>query len=360
MSTLEVRAGLPHTGHTRALIEPLESRRLLSGISSPLGLMLESTPLISSEPLVHARAAKSISWTEAAPSPIPRFEAAGEVVGGKLYVFGGFVDADVHATARSDVFNPRKNTWTQIADMPEPLTHTGHVIIGHKIWFVGGFVGDEGDVISPSTTHTWIYDTKKNTWASGPDLPAARGAGALTKVGNRLDFFGGLETRAADQAEHWVLNLHKLSAGWASAAPLPTAVNHLAGVALSGKIYAIGGQHLWDEDSGNVDLVQVYNPRTGTWTQATPLPAPRGHVADSTFISNGKIVVAGGATNGIPALSDVIVYRPSTDSWTGLSFFPAGRRAPVARAIGGKIIVTTGDPGDVSATDQTWISSRAV
>src|SRR5947209_415701 len=142
MSTPEVRAGLPHTGHARALIEPLENRRLLSGISSPLGLMLESTPLISSEPLVHARAAKSISWTEAAPSPIQRFEAAGEVVGGKLYVFGGFVDADVHATARSDFFNPRKNTWIQIADMPEPLTHTGHVVIGHKIWFVGGFVGD--------------------------------------------------------------------------------------------------------------------------------------------------------------------------------------------------------------------------
>jgi N-acetylneuraminic acid mutarotase len=359
------------TGSRSACVEQLESRRLLSGSWSLrsaelMGMSPASAGAAQSSAAVHAagasrsHAAHVVTWTPIAPSPIPRFESAAEVVRGKLFIFGGFIDAQVHATSRSDVFDPHKNTWTQIADMPEPLTHTGHVVVGHDIWFAGGFVGDEGNVISPSTADVWIYDAKKNSWRPGPSLPAPRGAGAMVKVGGKLHYFGGLLTRAADQGEHWVLNLHKLKLGWVSAAPLPVAVNHLAGVTLGGKVYAIGGQHLWNEDSGNVDLVQVYNPHKDVWANAAPLPEPRGHIADSTFVVGGKIVVAGGATNGTPALSDVIVYRPSKNTWSGLSSFPAARRAPVARNVGSKIIVATGDPGDVSATVEGWISSKAV
>ncbi len=294
----------------------------------------------------------AVSCAAAAPSPIDRFESAGAVVGGKVYVFGGFYDAQINVTARSDVFDPRHNTWTQIADMPEPLTHTGHVVIGHDIWFAGGFFGD-----SPSTNHCWIYHTRTNTWTPGPDLPEARGAGTLARLGNRLYFFGGLLTRAIDQGEQWVLDLHHPARGWVAAAPLPVACNHLASVAINGKIYAIGGQHLWNEDTDNVANVQVYNPRTNQWTQDAPLPSARGHIADSTFLFHGRIIVIGGSANGDPALTDVLEYRPALHQWFVLSQIPAGRRAPVAVAVGNKLIITTGDPGDVSATPQTWIGT---
>jgi N-acetylneuraminic acid mutarotase len=212
-------------------------------------------------------------------------------------------------------------------------------------------------VVSPSTSHVWIYNTKTNTWSAGPDLPAPRGAGALVKLGNTLHFFGGLETRQQDQGEQWVLNL-KRPTGWVADASMPIAVNHLSGVALNGKIYAIGGQHLWDEDSGNTAAVQVYDSASHAWSIAATLPAPRGHIADSTFVLNNRIVIVGGASNGVPALNDVICYMPGRRGWMTLGTFPEARRAPVARAVGGRLIVTTGDPGDVSATDQTWISSR--
>src|SRR5438105_6275052 len=91
MSTLRYRTDKgPRAGNVIALIEPLESRRLMSANASPMALALESSGANSSEPIAHVRAARAISWIEAAPSPIPRFESAGEVVGGKLYVFGGF------------------------------------------------------------------------------------------------------------------------------------------------------------------------------------------------------------------------------------------------------------------------------
>src|SRR5437868_569478 len=39
------------------------------------------------------------------------------------------------------------------------------------------------------------------------------------------------------------------------------------------------------------------------------------------------------------------------------TIWPASRRSPVAQMIGNQIIVTTGDPGNVSATNTTWIGT---
>src|SRR5690349_21702364 len=97
----------------RALIEALEPRHLLHGL--PLPLPTSEPTLLTAHvvgPSVHASATRrqhrqtSINWNAVAPSPIPRFESAAETVGNKVYVFGGFVDQDVHATARSDVYDP--------------------------------------------------------------------------------------------------------------------------------------------------------------------------------------------------------------------------------------------------------------
>jgi N-acetylneuraminic acid mutarotase len=294
----------------------------------------------------------AVTWKAVAPAPIALFESAGETVGGKVDVFGGFDTAQVQTTLQSEAYSPVKNRWTPLADMPEPLTHTGHVRVGKNIWFVGGLVGDAA---LTSSSNVWIYNTRSNSWRSGPSLPQARGAGALARVGSKLYFFGGLLTRAEDQGEQWVLDLRHPHRGWVAAAPLPVPCNHLAAVTLGGRIYAIGGQHLWNEDTDNVSAVQVYNPRTNTWKLAAPLPTGRGHIADSTFVFRGRIVVIGGAANGDPALADVLDYRPATNTWSLLTEIPAPRRAPVAVAVGNKLVVTTGDPGDVTPTAQTWV-----
>jgi len=293
-----------------------------------------------------------VDWAQAAPSPIPLFESTSAVVSGKVYVFGGFIDTAAETTLQSDVYDPRHNTWQRIADMPEGLTHIGRAVVGSNVWCVGGLAGTGAAV---SSADVWIYHTKTNTWSAGPDLPEARGAGALVLLGTKLHFFGGLQTRAQDQGEQWVLDLHHLAKGWISAAPLPVPCNHLAGVALDGKIYAIGGQHLWNEDTQNVDNVQVYNPTTDAWTQAPPLPTGRGHISDSTFAYRGRIIVIGGAENGTPALSDVLEYNVAKHAWSLLSNFPASRRAPVAAAVANSLIVTTGDPGNITPTDETWV-----
>src|SRR3989440_7720577 len=81
----------------------------------------------------------TITWTTRAPNPIIRAEALRAVVGGKLYVFGGF-SGDPGPVKRSDVYDPVPNTWTQIADMPKRLTHAGVAVHGRNVYIAGGYV----------------------------------------------------------------------------------------------------------------------------------------------------------------------------------------------------------------------------
>jgi N-acetylneuraminic acid mutarotase len=286
-----------------------------------------------------------------------RMEAQGAAANGKLYVFGGFHTVNLHATRRVDAYDPVTNSWARVADLPEALTHSAVAVDGHRIYLIGGFVGNHP---GPSTRHVWIYDTIANTWSAGPSLPADRGAGAAVILDRHLHFFGG-GTRVAgvvdivDQGSHYVLALDG-GTRWTSSMPIPNPRNHLAGAALGGKIYAIGGQHHRNEVTGDLSEVDAYNPATNTWTRVADLPSPRGHISTSTFVLNKRIFVIGGTlrgdTNGLPA-ADVTAYDPRTNTWQQLTALPAGRKSPVADVIGQQIVVATGNATSIAAPSAT-------
>jgi N-acetylneuraminic acid mutarotase len=307
-----------------------------------------------------APAASAVTWTPRAAAPQAISEAQGLAVNGRLYVFGGFTGG-LRGTPRSNVYDPAADRWTALADMPEALTHAAVAADGTVIYVAGGFVGNHP---GPQTNRVWKYDTARNIWSAGPPLPGARGGGALVRLGRNLHFFGGVERDLGntniyrrDSPEHWVLNLDNAGAGWKTAAPLPNPRNHLAGVALDGRLYAVGGQRLGDEIAGNQSTVQMYDPATSTWTARAGLPLPLAHMSSSAVVWNGRIVVAGGVTQNSAEVADVSEYDPAANVWTALTPLPAARQSPVADVIGGRMIVTTGSlPDGNKAT--TWSGGR--
>ena len=96
------------------------------------------------------------------------------------------------------------------------------------------------------TRHVWRYDTVTDDWQAMLSLPAARSAGALVRVGRKLHFFGGVDSRRRDTADHWVLDLRRPTK-WVTDTAMPNPRNHLGAIETGGKIYAIGGQHRGDE-----------------------------------------------------------------------------------------------------------------
>ncbi len=302
--------------------------------------------------------ASVFTWNTVAPSPIKRFEAQGAVVNGKLYIFGGY-NASIDATTRSDVYDPATNRWRRIANMPRALTHSAVVADGQTIYVIGGFVGDHP---GPSIHRVWKYSVGTNRWSTAPSLPTPRGAGAAVRLGRTLHFFGGANREAGqlnhgDKGDHYVLSLDG-GKSWQRKASMLNSRNHLGGAVLGNKIYAIGGQHGRHEEDSNQSQVDAYNPATNTWKRVKSLPVPRGHISSSTFVLDNRIFVIGGTvnggSNGLPAVG-VTAYNPRTNAWVSLAPLPAGRKSPVAGAVGEWTIVSTGNATSGAApTSTTW------
>jgi len=296
----------------------------------------------------------SITWQNGAPSPITRAEAARGVVNNRMYVFGGYYNAKIQATPRSDVYDPANNTWKRLPDMPVAMTHQGMVVDGSTIWLVGGYVGDHP---GPSSTMVWKFNTSTNAWSRGPDLPEPRGAGAAAMIGRKIYFFGGMElTRTVDMGTHWALDLDNQSAGWKRLADMPNPRNHLTGIAYNGKVYAIGGHYQQEDRAVTQDEVDMYDPATNRWTRVADTPVtPRSQTPGATFVWKDKIFVVGGADDTEHSTTRISAYSPLLNRWEDIGNLPAARRATDASFINGRIIVTTGNDPYPSAT--TWISS---
>ncbi len=323
-------------------------------------LMLVASGLSAATPFV---------WITKAPCPLGRFEAMGGAAEGKLYQFSGFYNTAVDATVECNAYDPVSNVWNRIADIPQAISHSGQAFDAntHTFWLAGGFLGNYHP--GPSTTEVWKYSVKNNAWPAGPPLPAQRGGGALVKLGSELHYFGGT-TRVngvyiTDYGTHWALDLNGGKA-WRTTtisgqilAPMPNPRNHLGGIALKGKIYAIGGQHLGDQNLTEQSEVDVYDPGTNTWTLAAPMPRPIGHIMADVFVRGGRIDIASGVTLHSVKLANVIEYDPLKNTWSELPPLPGAREAPVAGLVGNQIVVTCGALPIPLPHNQTWVALSA-
>ena len=297
-------------------------------------------------------------WQAAASTPLTLFEAQGVSVADRIYVFGGFHNGQVQVTTSVIAYDPATNTWAPRTSMPVAVTHGGVAVDGSTVWIVGGLLGDYSNGDNPPTRDTWRYDTLTDTWAPGPRLPAATGAGGTAILGRELHYFGGFAPDGqGDSSKHYVLNLDAAAdpaAAWATAASMPIARNHFGTAVVNGRIYAVGGQHGRDETHRNVRDVHVYDPQTNRWSTAAKLPRPMSHFHNSTVVVNNRILIAGGVTNGRYPLTDTWEYDPATNQWAASLPLPAPRKAPVAVIAAGALYVLTGSPGDNFPKSDVW------
>jgi N-acetylneuraminic acid mutarotase len=131
-------------------------------------------------------------------------------------------------------------------------------------------------------------------WERMPDVPGPGGrlAGSAVGLADAVILFGGY-TVAADGDEVSVERVQRLdlaTRAWRDLAPMPVPVDDAVAVLHRDRyVYLVSGWH----DSGNVNLVQVYDVAQDRWFQATPWPGPAvfGHaggiVGDVLVICDG-------------------------------------------------------------------------
>ncbi len=272
------------------------------------------------------------------PLKLKRANATSYFPNGRLYVLGGRhgvdgEDSSLHSIYEYTPGNP--GTWLAKAAQIDPgsqgsiyssnmavvtLTDTN----GVRIYAIGG-----SSVNSQPISTTRVYDPLADsiTTLTSDPWPAApvHIPGGWAVVNNKLYIFGGYSSVGTPTvfADTWRFDPMAVAGSrWTqlASANLPQARGFIAGAALNGNIYAIGG----DVISGGlspVATVSRLDPNAGSpvWTNIASLPTARGDMGAWAYDTGqpyeiaGHIAVAGGV---YPTPTNVgYLYDPGTDSW---------------------------------------------
>ena len=199
---------------------------------------------------------------------------------------------------------------------------------------------------SPSAGHTLPPADPRvaGTWDTAPSMQHPRGAHAVVSTDDAIFALAGTgDGRPVLEVERFD------GTAWTVETTLPgDGLNAPAAVALDGLVYLIGGF----ATTTNVPVadVAVYDPATGRWASAAPLPSPRG--GHAAVVLDGRIHVLGGG-NATTTLDDHDVYDPASDTWQSAAPLPRREGSPAATILDGRLHAIGGRSGlaDFGAVD---------
>jgi N-acetylneuraminic acid mutarotase len=186
------------------------------------------------------------------------------------------------------------------------------------------------------------------SWRAEPSLLTPRAAHAVAATAAAIYAMAGTGPDGKP-----VLDVERFDGTvWMRDTALPgEGLNAPAAAAIGDTVYLIGG--FGTTTNRPVTSVHRYHTRTRAWSEAAPLPAPRGGHAAIVF--NGRIHVIGGG-NSMSTIADHTVYDPASNSWSERAKLPRSLGSPAAVVMGGRLYSVGGrsgpsDFGDVSVYD---------
>ena len=281
------------------------------------------------------------SW-EALPSlEVPRQEIAAAWLGGALYAIGGF-DGRGGTIASVERWRPGDAAWEQVASLPVAVNHPAAAVVDGRLVVVGGY---RGPFLANATDAVQVYDPIANAWTLAAPMPTARGGLAAAVLGGRLVAVGG----ARDGVSVGEVAAYDPEADtWTPLAGMPTPRDHLGVAVLDGRLHAVGGRagghdHAGGGDPFTLATHEAYDPATGAWTTAAPLPTGRsGHAVAAL---DGCLYALGGEGNRAAVdgmFADVERYLAATGVWQALDTMPLPRHGMGAVSVDGRVLVPGG------------------
>jgi N-acetylneuraminic acid mutarotase len=130
---------------------------------------------------------------------------------------------------------------------------------------------------------------------------------------------------------------------WSEATPYPLAVHHYSIATHNGLLYVISGYTTATLPWAVTPLVHIYDPATDTWAAKASVPIPRGEAVAAEF--GDKIYLFGGNDANGYDLMTVEVYDPVLDTWSNVEPMPTARHHPGVAIIDSLIYLVGGRTG---------------
>lgn len=127
------------------------------------------------------------TWSTDSGNPLPSALAYATSVasGGKVYVFGG-LDTTAHSVSTVWIYDPAAGSgsrWTSGASMSSARAQAAGALIGTKIYIAGGW--DHGSLMLDTLD---IYDPSGDSWSAGATMPVAISSLAGAALDDRFLF----------------------------------------------------------------------------------------------------------------------------------------------------------------------------
>ena len=180
-------------------------------------------------------------------------------------------------------------------------------------------------------------------WQLLKPLGAAQRAAAASITGGMMYVLGGANGTGVTNAV-WQYNPE--SDTWRAQANKPTAVQHVHGAVLNGKIHVPGGELA---DGSVSDVLEIFDPAQNTWSAGASLPAPRSGYGLVAF--EGKLYLIGG-WDGSAVTDTTFVYDPDRDAWSVAEPMTTARAYMGTAVADGQIFVFGGVGPDGQALAQ--------
>lgn len=273
-------------------------------------------------------------WETLEPMPTVRSGISVAVVDGKIYAIGGSYDS----LGETEVYDPVTNTWTQKTPMPTPRSRFGIAVFENKIYTLGGDSGNWSAGETP-TNIVEVYDPASDSWETKAPMNIKRVGLSANMVDGKIYVIGGKMGNPSTQVSATEV-YDPLTDTWTVAKQIPTPVNSHASAVVENKIYILGG-------AVRLSFNQIYDTKTDTWSTGASLPVGiDGAAADTIFDVSGdpKIYVVGGKIK-LDAVNLTQVYDPLTDTWSTATSMPTARYMLGAAVLDDALYVIGGREG---------------
>lgn len=308
---------------------------------------LGETGNVSNEVSVTGPIASAGEWMLLASMPEARSGTGSAALDGIVYVAGGIAVAGDGWVTRPGIlaYDPATNEWRTAGTLTRPVAVPGVASLGNRLYVVGGrdenlSDSDDLQILDPATSQVEM----------GPAMPTPRGGLAVTVLDSRLHAIGG-ESLESDEASFSHEVFDPATGAWSSRARAPIGGNGIAAATIDGRIYIVG--------HGNSRLY-VYSPATDTWTTHA---APLDQANSAAVALGGKFYVLGGgefgtaATGWIPS-DRVDRFDPETGVWDRAAPIPSPRSSPSAAVVGDAIYLISGWTGTGLSFNYSALNER--
>jgi hypothetical protein len=323
---------------------------------APNGAPSSSAPVTpSGGPTPVESAAPPVSpavWVAAGDLVEPRNAAHVVVLGtGEVLVVGSDWANCGAATDGSDsveIGDPKQGTWQKTASLASPRDGPAVVALpdGRAV-MTAGMTGES--VNHGAYSSTYVFDPATHAWSKSGLLSTARAGEASAVLSDgRVLVAGGLYTDGTMES-YRVLNSTELwdpkSGTWSLTGALARARYVPSAVTLSdGRVLIVGGAASLEAFPVQRGTAEIYDPTSGTWSDAGSLTTARSQFA-LVALPDGGAIVAGGFSS--ERLATVERFDPASNTWSAADDLPAAVAGPSGIMLAdGRVLLAGGSVRD--------------